>query len=385
MSHIETFSGSIRDLTAMGLGVVDHPEGRAFFVQGTWPGDKGLFQVDSREKKYGFATLLELHEASPDREENPCRHSGFQKGQCGGCSWLGIKYEKQLEQKQKIVEYLLSRNAPDESTVVNPIWASPKIFGYRNRAQLKTEGKHIGYVSPGSKVLAPIQDCLVLSGPNRQTLHDLQKQLPQNKWIPRRPYLWNFIEIDENVTAETMQLNKKTTFKQANTEQNFRMQKWLSDKFEPVDKSLKVTELFCGSGNFTEIISESGFENIIATELDSRAVTQLSDRKLPGVKAIVSDLFYENNWKSTIDAATGTQILVLDPPREGFKGIEKFCDQLPKLERIFYISCDAARFFNEVKILKNHGWRLKEVQPVDQFPHTPHVELLAELERIYDK
>jgi 23S rRNA (uracil1939-C5)-methyltransferase len=380
---METFHGKIKDLSPLGMGVVDHPEGRVFFVAGTWPGDEGLFEVISREKRYGFARFIEPKILSEDRVRNPCLHSGFLSGQCGGCAWLGIRYDKQLEQKQKTVEYLAKKNLPDLDLtgVIKPITASPRIFGYRNRAQLKTEGQVIGYVTAGSKVLAPIKDCIVLSDINRHTLHEIEDQLPQAKWKPKRPYLWNFIEIDEDMNAKNMVLNQKTVFKQANTEQNEKMKAWLDERLAHLDKNQMVMELFCGSGNFTKVISEQGFKNIIASEVDSRAVTKLNALNMPGVQGFVTDLFYSSHWSQLLELGKDTETLVLDPPREGFKDIKEFVSKLPNLKRILYVSCEPSHFFYETKQLATAGWILKDVQPVDQFPHTPHIELLAELTR----
>jgi 23S rRNA (uracil1939-C5)-methyltransferase len=380
---METFRGKIKDLSPLGMGVVDHPEGRVFFVAGTWPGDEGLFEIISREKRYGFARFIESENLSEDRVRNPCIHSGFLPGQCGGCAWLGIKYDKQLEQKQKTVEYLARKNLPevDTSALIRPILASPRIFGYRNRAQLKTEGQVIGYVTAGSKTLAPIKDCIILSDKNRHTLHEIEDQLPQTKWKPKRPYLWNFIEIDEDTSSENLQLNQKTTFKQANTEQNEKMKSWLGECLAGLDKNQTVMELFCGSGNFTKVISDQGFQKIVASEVDAKAITKLNAQNLPGVQGFVTDLFYSTHWNQLLEVGKDTETLVLDPPREGFKGVQDFVKQLPNLKRIFYISCEASHFFQETKLLAQLGWKLEEVQPVDQFPHTPHVELLSVLSK----
>ncbi|MCB9072559.1 MAG: hypothetical protein H6623_02980 [Bdellovibrionaceae bacterium] len=77
------------------------------------------------------------------------------------------------------------------------------------------------------------------------------------------------------------------------------------------------------------------------------------------------------------------KFLFLDPPREGFRFLSHFVQQLPELETIMYVSCDPYTFVNNVRVLIDESWSLLEVQPVDQFPHTPHVELLAVLEKVH--
>lgn len=374
---METFQGKIKDLSAMGTGVVDHPEGRVFFVRGVWPGDEGIFEVVSRQKTYGIAKVFQLDKFSEDREDNPCVHAGTEEGQCGGCPWLGVKYERQLAYKQKITEFLIHKVFPQ--FLVKPIWGSPRVFGYRNRAQIKTNGMQAGFVTPGTKALAPIKDCLVLTDKNRDFLKKIISLLPKREWIPKPPYIWNFIEIDEELEFENFELNKRRTFKQGNTEQNKRMQEWLKEKLTLLNKDDEVLELFCGSGNFTQVISEAGFHKITAVEASKAAVAHLEAQNFPNVMGLAADLFYPTHWQEMEAAAKNAEILILDPPREGFPPLGDFLVRFKNLKRILYISCDVSRLSYELSILKKNHWVLKEVQPLDQFPHTPHVELLVEL------
>ena len=50
-------------------------------------------------------------------------------------------------------------------------------------------------------------------------------------------------------------------------------------------------------------------------------------------------------------------------------------------KRIVYVSCNPATFAGDAKILKSEGYEIKEVQPVDMFPQTMHVETVALLIR----
>jgi len=377
----EIFSAKVRDISSQGLGVADHPDGRSFFIRGTWPGDEGEFEIESIEKKYGFAKIHKLSKFSEFRTDNPCAHSGLAAGKCGGCPWLGIKYSAQLEQKQKMVTYLLKRTGAFEEgvTKVLPILPSPKEIGYRNRAQFKTDSREIGFVSPGTKILAPIQDCLMLTDKNRETLQGLRAKLPNQDWLPTDNYLWNYLEIDEDIGAGEVNKNQRRTFKQANDAQNANMKTWLKDKLAREDKNQTVIELFCGSGNFTEVISQQGFKKIVASEVDERAVKALNQKNFPNTTGIAANLFFPSTWKNIKAEGREAEILVLDPPRDGFRQIAEFVDSFKKLKKMYYISCEASHFASEIRGLKRQGWTLREVQPVDQFPHTAHVEILGEI------
>ncbi|MBY0383820.1 class I SAM-dependent RNA methyltransferase [bacterium] len=368
----EVFSGRIRDVSSEGHGVVDHPDGRVFFVPGTWPGDEGDFSVVSIDKKYGSARLVTLRVASSHRRESPCRHFGLEPGMCGGCPWIFVDYEQQLLQKQKRVEFLIARNhLASQDFVVEKIKKSLKQFGYRNRAQFKTDGKVIGYVSPASKKIAAIEDCLILSDKNRETLQKIKKQLPLSEWQPEPPYLWNFLDINENVDVENLVLNRRQPFQQGNTEQNEFMKSWVREQVQSDAKTAPVVELFAGSGNFTRVLREAGFAQVFTAEVDKKAVHD----------GFTIDLYKPAEWKKIPKPAQQAELLFLDPPREGFSLLEKFVERFPKLKKIIYISCEPYTWAGNIKGLVDKNWQLRCVQPLDQFPHTPHIEVLSVLEK----
>ncbi|NJP38370.1 23S rRNA (uracil(1939)-C(5))-methyltransferase RlmD [Alkalicoccus luteus] len=70
-------------------------------------------------------------------------------------------------------------------------------------------------------------------------------------------------------------------------------------------------------------------------------------------------------------------VIVVDPPRKGCD--ESLLTTMAKLapERIVYVSCNPATLARDLSILAEKGYETKEVQPVDMFPHTTHVECVA--------
>ena len=75
-------------------------------------------------------------------------------------------------------------------------------------------------------------------------------------------------------------------------------------------------------------------------------------------------------------------VVVVDPPRKGCdeKCLETILQVAP--ERIVYVSCDPATMARDCRILAAGGYELKAVQPVDQFPHTIHIETVALLQKM---
>lgn len=375
----QTFEAEVIGLAETGNAVVEHPDGRRFFVPGAWLGERIRVKVKELKSQYGIGELVELLAASPVRIEPPCRFQGFSANQCGGCAWMFVDYAAQLQAKQERVEQAIQRLLPGQ--LIQPILPAPEPLGYRVRAQLKTDGQGLGFVANAQRQLVAVDDCLVLSEHNRATLRALQQKLPHVEWAPGRKQDWTTLDIDESISAEEVSVNKRLPFQQANPLQNQSMRAWLKEHLEALPRQLPVLELFAGSGNFTEVIATAGFESITAVEVVAEAVTALNARGLPGVAALTCDLFDEAAFTELMQRQREAEVLVLDPPRDGLKCRTGLFSRRSRLHDVFYISCDLATFSRDLRDFLAAGYRLEILQPVDLFPQTPHVELLAHLRR----
>jgi 23S rRNA (uracil1939-C5)-methyltransferase len=76
------------------------------------------------------------------------------------------------------------------------------------------------------------------------------------------------------------------------------------------------------------------------------------------------------------------EVVVADPPRAGFhpKALQALITLSAR--RIVYVSCNPTTLARDLGELVRGGYRLEWVQPVDMFPHTPHIEAVARLERV---
>jgi 23S rRNA (uracil1939-C5)-methyltransferase len=357
--------------------VVDHPDGKVFFVEGVFPGEEGEFLPLKEEKNYGFARLVKLLKPSTKRIEPFCSLHGFAKGCCHGCPWMELTYVEQVAQKQALLEQQLSRAGLFEvNTEQLPFVAAPEPRAYRNRAQFKTDGIKLGFVSDaGEKEIVDIPSCPILTEKMQQQLVNLRQKLPYSAWKPPKGMSWNFIDVEEE---GSFPLNERAPFRQGNSAQNLVMQEWVKGQLLNRETPCEVLELFCGAGNFTEVlVCSAAVERVVALEASKEAIETLKSKKFNKCKAYALDLFddaFLHKMKRWVD---GPKLLLLDPPRAGFKGIGPCVDGLPTLEQILYISCDLATFISDALQLKKRGWLLKSIQGVDLFPQTPHIEVLA--------
>jgi 23S rRNA (uracil1939-C5)-methyltransferase len=140
-----------------------------------------------------------------------------------------------------------------------------------------------------------------------------------------------------------------------------------------------IADLFCGVGPFALRLAEHA--RIAAFDSDAGAIASLQKAShAPGlkpVKAEARDLFRRPLMPQELREF---DCVVFDPPRQGAQAqAERLAaSQIPV---IVAVSCNAATFARDARILVDGGYKLEAVTPVDQFRHTPHVELVARFRR----
>jgi len=141
-----------------------------------------------------------------------------------------------------------------------------------------------------------------------------------------------------------------------------------------------IADLFCGVGPFALRLAAKS--RIAAFDSDAGAVAALqkaatSTSGLKPVKAEARDLFRRPLMPQEL---RDYDTVVFDPPRQG---AQAQATQLAasKIPVVVAISCNVTTFARDVKILIDGGYKIEGVTPVDQFRHTPHVELVAKFRR----
>ncbi|WP_066640093.1 23S rRNA (uracil(1939)-C(5))-methyltransferase RlmD [Desulfolucanica intricata] len=76
------------------------------------------------------------------------------------------------------------------------------------------------------------------------------------------------------------------------------------------------------------------------------------------------------------------EVIILDPPRQGCKPSVLDAIAKMKVSRVVYISCNPSTLARDMRILSDHGYNVIEVQPVDMFPQTAHVECVTLMSKV---
>jgi 23S rRNA (uracil1939-C5)-methyltransferase len=141
-----------------------------------------------------------------------------------------------------------------------------------------------------------------------------------------------------------------------------------------------IADLFCGVGPFALRLAEKA--RLSAYDSDAGAIAALqkaatSTSGLKPIRAETRDLFRR---PLVAEELRDFDAVVFDPPRQGAQAqAERLATS--KVPVVIAVSCNAATFARDARILIDGGYKIEGVTPVDQFRHTPHVELVARFAR----
>ncbi len=407
------------ELTTMAHGgdALGRSEGKVIFVPYAMPGETVRAEITKDKGHYAFARLVEVVEPSPQRVDPPCPYFGQRK--CGGCQWQHIDYDAQVRLKRDILVDQIERIGDVEDPLVHPTMADETGWAYRNHAQFRpaAEGglgfqRASGGQFEGAEdaEVVPIGFCMILH-PMLSDLYDLIDldveglvRLVLRAGTATGDRLIGFemeedkppaLEADETVScvmlleeggyanligdnyvteivADHVYRVSASSFFQVNTRQAAQLVR-LASAYLDLDGDETVLDAFCGVGLFTTHLAEEA-ELVIGIEslpsaVDDLLVNTEGHANVEIIEGAVEDVLPE--------IAVPVDAVLLDPPRGGVD--RHALDALVDLEpsRIVYVSCDPATLARDAKRLESKGYALIEVQPLDMFPQTYHVESVS--------
>ncbi|MBV6449521.1 MAG: 23S rRNA (uracil-C(5))-methyltransferase RlmCD [Anaerolineales bacterium] len=391
------------------------PDGRAVFVPFGLVGERVRVKLTEEKKNFARGEILQILQFSEERIQPRCKHFG----ECGGCHYQHLPYEKQLEIKTEILIDQLKRIGKIENPPVQPMVASPNPWNYRNHIQfsLTDEGK-LGFVGTGlaSVQTIPITEChlpepsindfwhqlefepetdvervSLRAGNDEELMLILESDSPQPPEIEieagisvAHVYQDNTVVVagNDHILIRVLDRDFKvsaSSFFQVNTLMAEKMVEHLFTCL-PVSMSTTLLDLYCGVGLFSAFFapkcgrvigvesSPSACEDF-AVNLDEFDNVELyegaAEDVLPGLVGQIANLSY----------------VIVDPPRAGIERHALDAIVQLKPQRIAYVSCDPSTLARDAARLIASGYKLKDVTPFDMFPQTFHIESVSLFER----
>ena len=138
----------------------------------------------------------------------------------------------------------------------------------------------------------------------------------------------------------------------------------------------KALDLYAGVGLFATVLAKA-FDKVTAVESSPSSSSDLQRNAPANVSAVQdrSELFLKSSPGMKAD------LVVVDPPRAGLGDATARALAAIRAPRITYVSCNPATLARDLAVMTAAGWRVEELNLVDLFPQTYHVETVAQLVR----
>jgi 23S rRNA (uracil1939-C5)-methyltransferase len=141
-----------------------------------------------------------------------------------------------------------------------------------------------------------------------------------------------------------------------------------------------VIDAYCGIGTISLFLAQKakkvfGVEVVPEAIEDAKRNAELNGITNAEFAAGEAEVVIPNWYKE----GNSADVLVVDPPRKGCDEalLNTIIEMKPK--KVVYVSCNPATLARDLRILEDGGYKTLEVQPVDMFPHTTHVECVSQL------
>jgi 23S rRNA (uracil1939-C5)-methyltransferase len=406
--------------------------GKIIFLNGGLPGETVRARIVKRKARYNLGRVENIIEKCTDRVKAPCIHFDI----CGGCTWQDLNYEKQLYYKRKQVVDSLSHIGKIDNAEVAETIGCQEQFYYRNKMEFSfntsddekfTLGLHRRgrfdeifnlreclLESPVSNEIViwfqqfvrgnniPAYDVTSHEGflrflvirqsknkdqimlnivtaegtiPNFDELSKITDNFPQIKTIVQNintaksniargeeeKILFGNGYIEEELLGYSFKIYANSFF-QTNSKQAEILYKQAFKLLKP-EKDDQLLDLYCGTGTIG-ICASRHVDNVVGIDLEPSAIKAAEDN------ALVNDV-------GNINFYTGSVREILTTSSEIFKAkaLKKLRDLSYK--KIIYISGNPTTFSRDAASLIKAGYEMSRVTPVDMFPHTMHIEVVA--------
>ena len=415
---------TVEDLSHMGDGVGRY-QGFTLFVPGGLPGEKVLATVTRLKKNYGTAQMDEIIQYAPVRTTPVCEEYNA----CGGCQLQHLNYREQLAWKQSFVANTLKKIG-GLSVEISPILSMAEPWTYRNKVQLHVGMVHgrrrLGFYQPGSHNLVPVTNCRLLPEGFQDIISQFNEFIGTEKnikqvWL-RKSFTYQEImavvfvvgnNLPRNIgrviggmdnTSMVVMNNKRHVLKiygndhikerigqlvflisplsffQINPVQTEALYKCASS-FAQLTGTETLWDLYCGTGTLGLYMADK-CNKLFGVEADASAVKDAKSNV--ALNGISNAKFYHGKVEDTLAdiwESNEDNVVILDPPRKGCheKTINALLKFLPN--RIVYVSCNPATLARDLKAL-SPSYTVRQVQAVDMFPQTSHVETVVLMSRV---
>lgn len=387
----------ITDVAAGGEGIGHAPDGRVTFVRGAIPGDRVAAAVTEDRPRMLRAVTTEVLVPSDDRIAPPCPHVA---AGCGGCGWQHVEPAAQRRWKVRIAEEALRRIGGMEGTIedgpplpTEGFRTTVRCLVVDGRAAYRTARGHDAVAVDSCMIAHPLLEELIaeadfgsarevtlrVGAETGERLVIFAPAVPDDARLPDDVRTIGIDELARGRRAWFHDVVHGTTFR-ISAESFFQTR---TDGAAALVDSVRIAgndrwgagefvDLYGGVGLFSACLGKGMAVTVVesnsAAIADARHNVVESDARIIRVPA--------QKWRPS-----AADIVVADPPRAGLGAdvVRSLADT--GAGRIVLVSCDAAAFGRDARLLADAGYERQNTTAIDLFPQTPHVELVSRFER----
>ena len=341
--------------------------------------DVPVFETIGMEHPYGYRNKAQI----PVREMNGQLTTGF--------------YKKRSHDLIPIEDFVIQHPEIDQAIlIVRDILRKYEVNAY-NEEKHTGDIRHIlvrrGHFT-GELMIVLVTNSFVL--PHAQEIvTDIKKEIPQVVSIVQNinsdktnvilgkqaMVLFGQDYYTDELMNHTFKISHQS-FYQVNSEQTEKLYSVAVDYAQLTGDEI-VVDAYSGIGTMTLSLAEKA-KQVYGVEIVPQAIqnatTNAKDNKISNVIFEVADA---GKWLvKKAKAGLKVDVVVVDPPRKGLA--PEFIDAVLEMhpERMVYVSCNPNTLARDLKLLSEGGYAVEKVQPVDMFPQTYHVELVALMSRV---
>ena len=424
LSKNKEYVVDIVDIGQGGVGIGKY-EGFTVFVEGGLIQDKVKVRINKSKKNYAVGDIVEIIEKSPFRVDRICSDD---LKDCGGCQIQELDYNKQLELKTNEVKQVISRIGKLENVEIHETIGMQSPCRYRNKAQFPIQNINgstaIGFYKKKSHDVIPTDMCviqhdindkiikiiktyiqaynvsiynetthtgvlrhlvtkvgfttnevmvvLVANGTNLPHLNELASVLKENKVI------YGNGKINDYIGDLVFEISPLSFFQVNPVQTEVLYNKAL--EYAELKENDTVFDIYCGIGSISLFLAQKATK-VYGIEIVEDAIKDAKiNAKLNNLNNVE---FYVGKAEEVVpkmySEGKTANVVVVDPPRKGCD--EKVLDTIVSMkpDRVVYVSCNPSTLARDLAYLDERGYKCVEIQPVDMFPHTMHVECCAKI------
>ena len=375
-------------------------DGRVVFIEGALPGEIVEVEIEIAKKDFARGRLIEVVERSPLRDAPSCSH---RRNGCGGCDWMHLRPDAQLDAKVEIVRESLRRIGRLDAQIVDDLvhaGGAVSPFGYRTTIRVVGgPNGSVGYRAQGSNEVVEVTSCPIAESKLSRLIPMIEadagaeltlrtsvatgaitaiwdKQYRKSiRGVPPTVHIGERAWLTERVAGHDLRVSAGSFF-QSGVQAAELLVAAVKAAAPELATAGHAVDAYGGVGLFA-VAAMDAARHVTVIESSKFACLDaehnLAGRSASVVRADVS------GWTApTGDGPTPrVDVIVADPARPGLAkpGVTALAGAGAPV--LVLVSCDPVSLARDVSLLSEAGYVVERVDVLDLFPNTHHVETVT--------